>query len=222
MFVAGHPERARSLGILGQKAELTGVSADWAGLLDLTAQILAVGSLLFFSFVATWVFGREFADRTAHYLMALPVSRTSVVAAKFALVGAWCAALTLWLVLQSLAVGWAMDLPGWSADAARTGVLDALLAGVLMILAIAPVALVASAGRGYLAALATALGLLVTAQLAAVFGLGALVPWSAPAVAAGLAPGQVLAAPGVVACLATGALGVLGTIRWWNGADAGA
>lgn len=222
MFVAADADRARAMGLLGQKAELVGISADWSGLLVFAGQVLAVGSLPIFSFVTTWVFGREFVDGTAHRLMAQPVSRTQVVAAKLALVGVWCGALACWLVAQSLAVGALMGLPGWSAELAATGVARALAASGLMILAITPIALVASAGRGYLAALAAALGLLVLAQVAGVLGFGAAVPWSVPAVAAGLVAGEELGLGGVLVCLATAVVSVAATVRWWNSGDAGA
>ena len=49
-------------------------------MLSFAAQAVAVGSLMLFAFILTWLFGREFADGTARYLMALPVSRTTIVA----------------------------------------------------------------------------------------------------------------------------------------------
>ncbi|MEV0143917.1 MULTISPECIES: ABC transporter permease [unclassified Nonomuraea] len=33
--------------------------------------------------IAIWLFGREFSDHTAKDLLALPTSRTAIVAAKF-------------------------------------------------------------------------------------------------------------------------------------------
>ncbi len=43
MFVLQDPDRARSLGLLGAKAQFTGGAADWAGYFALIAQIAAVG-----------------------------------------------------------------------------------------------------------------------------------------------------------------------------------
>jgi ABC-2 type transport system permease protein len=90
-----------------------------------------------------------------------------------------------------------------------------------MLLVTLPVALVASAGRGYLAPLAAAVVALVAAQVAAALGWGAVFPWSIPAVAAGLAPGTQLGPSGLVVAVVTGAVGVLGTITWWRGGRAG-
>jgi len=66
MFVLQDPDRARSLGLLGAKAQFTGGAADWAGYFALIAQIAAVGGLLVFGVVIIWLFGREFSDRTAN------------------------------------------------------------------------------------------------------------------------------------------------------------
>ena len=64
MFIAQDPDRARSLGLVGAKAQLAG-DADWPGYLALLAQAVAVGGLLIFGMVFIWIFGREFTDHTA-------------------------------------------------------------------------------------------------------------------------------------------------------------
>lgn len=221
MYIAADPNRAQRLGLLGQKAQLSGLSADWAGMLTFAAQVVAVGSLLLFAFIATWLFGREFADGTARYLMALPISRTKIVAAKFSLLAMWATLLTLWLVAVTIVLGWLMDLPGWTPATGAAGAIRILGSAVLMIPAIMPIAYVASRTRGYLPALATALGLLAVAQIAAVLGWGAYLPWSIPAVAAGLAPQQHLQVASFAATLGVGAIGTAATLHWWRGPVAG-
>ena len=64
MFVLQDPVRARSLGLLGAKAQLSGGTADWPGYFALLAQMVAVGGMLLFGMVLIWLFGREF-DRHA-------------------------------------------------------------------------------------------------------------------------------------------------------------
>jgi hypothetical protein len=86
----------------------------------------------------------------------------------------------------------------------------------------APVAAVASAGRGYLVPLASAVGALVVAQIAAALGFATAVPWSVPAVAAGLAPGTGLGPGGILVAVGTGAAGVAATLAWWRSGRAGA
>ncbi len=71
------------------KAQLTGITPDWPGLMLFATQVAVVGSLLRYAFILTWLFGREYVDRTAHQLMALPVSRTAIVMAKLGVYAAW-------------------------------------------------------------------------------------------------------------------------------------
>lgn len=136
MFILQNPDRARSLGLLGAKAQLAGGTADWAGCFALTAQIAAVGGLLVFGPVVIWLFGREFSDRTAKDLLALPTSRGAVVVAKLLVALGWCLLLAAQLVVISLLFGAGLGLPGWSADAALHG-LATVFATVLLTVALA-------------------------------------------------------------------------------------
>jgi len=222
MFILADPARARNFGLLSQKANLSGFRADWTGLLAFLAQIVAVADLMLFAFILTWIFGREAADGTARYLLALPVSRSTIVAAKFAVAAGWAVLTNAWLVAVVLAVGTILDLPGADAATIRHGVATAALAAGLMLLVTAPVAVVASAGRGYLAPLACALAALVIAQVAAALGWATFIPWSVPAVAAGLAPQSRLGVVSVAVAVATAAIGVAGTVAWWRSGRAGA
>ena len=85
-----------SLGLAGAKAQLAGVTADWPGYLALLGQTVAVGGFLIFGMTVIWIFGREFSDRTAKDLLALPTSRIAIVAAKFAVAAAWCGLLAVY------------------------------------------------------------------------------------------------------------------------------
>jgi ABC-2 type transport system permease protein len=222
MFILADPARAQRMGLLNQKAQLSGLTADWPGLLSFLAQIVAVGDLMLFAFIAAWVFGREFADGTARYLLALPVGRSTIVWAKFTVVAGWAAVLTAWLLGVVLLLGWALGLPGGTTEVLTTGLSAAAAAAALMVLVTAPIALVASAGRGYLAPLAAAVGAVIVGQIAAALGWAAVVPWSIPAVAAGLPPGSELGAASLVIALCTGLVGVFGTAAWWRSGRAGA
>lgn len=221
IYIAADPQRARDLGLLGQKAQLSGITADWPGMLMFSTQIASVGSFILFSFIATWLFGREFVDGTAYYLMSLPVSRSRIVAAKFTLYALWATLLGLWLAALTFSVGLLMGLSGWSTSLAVTSATGILRASVLTILVVTPIAYLASRARGYLAPLACALGLVALAQVAAILGWGALVPWAIPAIAAGIAPDQDASAASWLIVATTGVLGVLATLRWWRSPDAG-
>lgn len=221
MVILLDPERARRAGLLQQKASLSGLTADWPGLLEFLGQLVAVGDLLLFAFIATWVFGREAAEGTLRYLLALPVPRTSVALAKFTVVAGWAAVVNVWLVTLVLLTGWALRLPGGGADVLAAGLGYVAVAAVLMLVVTTPVALVACAGRGYLAPLSAAIAALILGQVAGVLGWGARWPWSISAVAAGLVPGVSLDGPAVALAAATGLAGVLGTLAWWRSGLAG-
>lgn len=221
MFVLQNPDRARSLGLLGAKAQFAGGTADWAGYFAFTAQIAAVGGLLVFGLVVIWLFGREFSDRTAKDLLALPTSRGAVVAAKLLVATGWCLLLAAQLVVISLVLGTWLGLPGWSGDTALHG-LGTVFATALLTLALATTyGLAASVGRGYLAAVATMFVSLFAAQVIAALGFGAWFPFSVPSLLSGVA-GPEQAGPGplsIAGVIFVGAAASVATVIWWERAD---
>lgn len=221
MYILKDPARARSMGLLGQKAQLAAGAADWPTLLDMMSQGLAIGGAILFAFVTTWLFGREFADRTVRVLLALPTPRAALVAAKGTLVVLWCAAMAVWVGGLSLLVGAVSDLPlgsqaltvGFIAIVGRVASLTIGLQAVT--------ALVASAGRGYLAPMAFTFAMLALGNIAAVLGYGTWFPWAVPVLASGMAGSEAgVATLGsyVVVALTTVA-GAVGTLWWWQRAD---
>lgn len=221
MFVLQNPDRARSFGLLGAKAQFAGGTADWAGYFAFTAQIVAVGGLLVFGLVVIWLFGREFSDRTAKDLLALPTSRGAVVAAKLLIALGWCLLLAAQLVVIGLLLGAWLGLPGWSADTVLHG-LGTILATALLTLALATsYGLAASVGRGYLAAVAAMFVSLFAAQVIAALGFGAWFPWSVPSLLSGVA-GPEQAGPGplsIAGVVVVGAAASVATVIWWEHAD---
>ncbi|MFC4058975.1 ABC transporter permease [Planomonospora corallina] len=221
MFILTDPGRARALGLLGGKAQLSGAVADWSGYLALLAQAVAVGGLLIYGVIAIWLFGREFSDRTAKDLLALPTSRTAVVAAKFAALAGWSLLLAVQTVLLGLLVGVLLGLPGASVPVLAAGTGRVLLVAALTGALTTPLALAASAGRGYLAAVGALFAALFCAQVIAALGYGAYFPWSVPGLLAGVAgPGQEPPGPaGYLLVAVAGAGGALATAVWWQRAD---
>lgn len=221
MFVVQDPHRARSLGLLGAKARFVGPSADWAGYFALIAQIAAVGGLLVFGLVVIWLFGREFTDRTAKDLLALPTSRTAIVLAKLVVAFGWSALLTVQVVVISLAIGTGLRLPGWTTGTVLSGLGTVFAAALLTTVLATAYGLAASVGRGYLTAVGAMFLSLFAAQVIAALGFGAWFPWSVPSLLSGVAgPGQ--ATPGVLSISAVALVGFaanLATVLWWEHAD---
>ncbi|GIH97536.1 ABC transporter permease [Planobispora siamensis] len=221
MFILADPQRARAFGLIGDKAQLSGAEADWPGYLALLAQAVGVGGLLIYGLIAIWLFGREFSDRTAKDLLALPTSRTAVVTAKFAVAAAWSVLLALWTVLLALLIGAFLHLPGASAPTLATGIVRILLVAVMACALTTPFALAASVGRGYLAAVGVMFAVVFCTQVIAALGYGAYFPWSVPGLYAGIA-GADQDPPGILGYLpvaAVGITGVLATAAWWQRAD---
>ena len=149
MIVLRDPEMARQAGLISAKAQITMGVADWPAYLNFLSVAMAAGTV-FFSFIASWVFGREFADRTAKDLLALPTPRSSIVAAKLLVVILWSAALAVWVYLVGLAVGTAIGLPEPPPGAMAGGSATFVIAALLTIALLPPIAYFASVGHGYL------------------------------------------------------------------------
>ena len=215
MFILKDPLLAQRLGFISTKAQIMG-EAHWAAYLSLLAQAVSVGGLLVFAFVASWIFGREYVEGTIKDLLALPVSRWSLVLAKFLVASLWCLGLAAYVLTLGLAVGWLAGLPGASPEVIVSGAVLFLKSAVLTILLSPPVALLSSVGRGYLLSLGFAVLTMMLAQIAAAIGYGEFFPWSVPALISGLAGSEraVLQPFSFFILLAASALGVLGTGLW--------
>jgi ABC-type transport system involved in multi-copper enzyme maturation permease subunit len=221
MIVMKDPDLARRLGMISAKAQIIAGTADWPTYLGILAQATAIGGFILFSFVSSWVFGREYADHTVTDLLALPTPRYSVVLAKFLLVIVWSATLTASIYVIGLGVGAAVALPSTSAEVVHHGTITLAVTACLTIALATPVAFFASAGRGYLPPVGAAILAMLLAQLVAVTGWGEFFPWSVPALYAGVA-GPEYAQLGVVSyviVMLTSLIGMAGTFVWWELAD---
>jgi ABC-2 type transport system permease protein len=221
MFIGQNPDRARALGLLGAKAQLAAVPTDVAGLLNLLGQILAIGGVFIFGILTVWIFGREFADRTVKDILALPTSRTAIVAAKFVVTAGWSALLTLYMFIIGLAIGAVLRLPGWSWDVIGTGLVRLVATAAMVVGLVAILALATSAGRGYLTGIGAMILVVFTAQVVAALGYGQYYPWSVPALYIGIAGPQAgpVGATGVAGVVAVSIASVAVTLSWWRRAD---
>jgi len=216
MLILKDPELARRLGLISAKAQLLAGTADWPTLLSVLAQALAVGGIIIFGFVVSWVFGREYADRTVRDLLALPTPRTTIALAKLALVIGWSVALALVVLMVGVAVGALVGLPPAASEVFRQGGQIIAVAALLTIALTPPIAFTAGVGHGYLAPLAASVAAIVLAQLAAVLGWGEYFPWAVPAL---VAMGEPVGLVSYVLVVLTGAAGAVATLLWWQRAD---
>jgi ABC-2 type transport system permease protein len=221
MIIMKNPELARRMGMISAKAQIVGGAADWPTYFALLAQAVAIGGILVFSIITSWVFGRECSDRTLKDLLALPTPRTSIVAAKFLVIALWAVLLALLIYGLGLLVGVVVGLP--PAPATVIGQGTVILAGttVLTVFLVTPIAFAAGVGRGYLAPMGAAIFFVVLAQIVAAAGWGEFFPWAIPALHAGMV-GPEDAQLGTISYILvafTSVSGLAATLWWWEKAD---
>jgi len=221
MIILKDPEAARSMGLISTKAQLTVGVADWPTFFSILAQAVAVGGAILFAIITAWVFGREFSDRTAKELLALPTSREAIVTAKFVVITVWTLALCLFIFGLGLVIGNLVVIPGWSEELLRTAFMDILGSAALTIALLPFVALLASVGRGYLPPFGWTILTVVLAQIAAITGWGDWFPWSVPALFSGAAGprAELLGMHSYIIVFITSLIGLAATFYWWRNAD---
>ena len=218
IFVARNPAISQRLGLISAKANLLAYAAtDWPTYLGLSGEILAAGGFFWFVLTISWVFGREFADGTLKDMLAVPVQRSSILLAKFMVVAAWSAALSLIILMVALVMGALISLPGGSLAIIVRGSSVLLIAGGLAIVVATPFAFFASVGRGYLLPLGVAVLMVFLTNLVALAGWGEYFPWYVPGL---YAQGKSALAPiSYWIVILTGLAGMIATYLWWKFAD---
>jgi ABC-2 type transport system permease protein len=222
MFVVKNPEFSRKLGMIGTKTTMLRFGkADWPTYFGLIIQSIAAIGLMGFGFVTSWVFGREYSDRTVKDLLALPVSRSFIVLSKFMVVVIWCVLLSFILFVFGLIIGVMIQLSGWTSEIAFQNAYKFTVTSLLTILLCTPVAFFTSYGRGYLPPMGFVIFTLITAQFIGLVGLGPYFPWAVPglySVAAGT-EGMQLGAVSYIILYFTCIVGLFATFAWWRFAD---
>ena len=222
IFVIKNPEFGSKLGMVGTKAAMLRFgNADWPTYLDLLNQAIVGVGLVGFGIVTSWIFGREYSDRTAKDLLSLPVSRSFIVLSKFVVVIAWCILLSFILFAFGLLVGCMIHLSGWSSEIAFDNAGIFFVTSFLTILLCTPVAFFASYGRGYLPPLGFIILTMMIAQFVGLVNLAPYFPWAIPMLYIG-GVGVESAPLGVTSysiLFFTSVLGLIATLAWWLYAD---
>ena len=215
------PAWAARFGLLTTKAQFSAAQGDWPTYFGLLTQALAVGGYIIFSLIVIWLFGREYSDRTAKDLLALPTPREAIVAAKLLVATLWCMVLAFWIYLLGLAVGALIGLPSWTGDVwLHATAVYVATAGLTIILSL-PLAWAASAGRGYLPGIGVTILLFFLSQVLSVLGLGPYFPWATPGLLSGAAGPQAqrLGIGSYLLVIVAVAVGIAGVVAWWRSAD---
>lgn len=221
-YIQMHPDIAGKLGIIGTKATIVRFGeADWTAYMGLLTQGIAAIGMIGFGFVTTWVFGREYADRTAKEILALPASRTFVVLSKFIVVALWCVLLIAVYYFSGIISGRISNIPGWSNEMNLQNASTLIITSLLTILLCPPVAFFACYGRGYLLPMSFIIITLLIANFTGLLGWGPYFPWAIPGLYGVPAEteGMQLSTVSYIILISTSLTGIVGTWSWWQYAD---
>jgi ABC-type transport system involved in multi-copper enzyme maturation permease subunit len=221
MWIVREPGRAGKLGLLGAKANLSGITATWPSYFSMLTLVVGMGGMLLLAFVVAYVFGREYVDGTAKNLLALPVGRHWFVLAKLVVAAAWWLLLVAAVTAETFALGLALTLPGFSAGVAARGVRNTLLVAAVAYLLVPAVAWITTLGRGYLPPLGFALAMLVLGDVVGKTGWAPWFPWSIVPLFIGSVghPATTIAPASVVVVALTFLAGIAATIAHVRYAD---
>ncbi len=222
MFLSMHPEIASRSSTASMKTDFLG-EANWNTFYSLMIQIVLTLGVIGSGILTSWAFGREFSDRTAKDLLALPVPRSTIVISKLIVLFAWSILLLIVVLVAAILTGLAIRLPGRPEAELFPFLKTYLVCSLLNSLLITPVAFVASAGRGYILPIGFVILVMILGQLLFV-GLpewSFVFPWAFPALYSGVA-GEAIPPPGLISFLIyilTVLAGLFGTMAWWRFAD---
>lgn len=222
MYLSMHPEIASRSSTMEFKTSFLGGS-NWSGFFGLLMQLILTLGMIGSGIITGWVFGREYSDRVAKDLLALPVSRSTIVLSKFIMLFFWSILLMALMLVAALLTGAVIGLQGWADADLASFLKNYAICGLLNTLLITPVAYVASAGKGYMLPISFVILVLILTQFIFVGfpALAAWFPWALPALISGVA-GPIAPDPRPVSWILYGAIvaaGAVGTVLWWRYGD---
>ncbi len=224
----GNAEKMAASGDIWQKAVEAGIYDDtWkAGLHQLPMSMASGLALLLFAFVAAYLFGREFKERTMVSALTTPIRREYLVISKMIVLGAWLVGLTVFMfiahVIGMVIIGGAPEF-AWSHVLKTLG--DALFVTLMIFLTMPVFAWLAVWGRGYLRPMLGAIVLMGLGNSMAVTDVSPYYPWNMPLHVFGASwmpiPPSGLVVGSWVVAVAVFAVGMAGTMWQLNRADVG-
>ena len=213
-----YPEYFKNLGLISAKIEMIRIT-DWSSYFISLSQVISVGGLLIFGFITSWIFGREYSDKTMIDLLILPIKRETVVLSKFIVIALWSYVISIFALLLGLLAGKLIGLAGWDSIIVFKGILTFSYCTTLTILLSTPVAFFACLGRGYLSPLAFIVFTILFSQLGSALNLGEYIPWSIPALASGITGKVSFNLGSIISLFGVSILGLVSTIAWWRYTD---
>ena len=213
-----YPEYFKNLGLISAKIEMIRIT-DWSSYFISLSQVISVGGLLIFGFITSWIFGREYSDKTMIDLLILPIKRETVVLSKFIVIALWSYVISIFALLLGLLAGNLIGLEGGSLTVILKGILTFGYCTTLTIVLSTPVAFFACLGRGYLSPLAFIVFTILFSQLGSALNLGEYIPWSIPALSSGITGKVAFNLGSIISLFGVSVLGLVSTIAWWRYTD---
>lgn len=206
---------------LTAKAMAMSFRVDWNSYIEMLAQVVGVGGILVFGFVASWIFGREYSDRTVKDLLAMPVSRSAILNGKFICYACWCILLALSNLILGVTIGTVLGLKASDQGSISGSLAIYLLTTVITIPLGTCAAFFAITGKGYMSPLAFVCLTIVVGQIIAAIGFANYFPWAVPGLfsASGGAFLDQLPVGSYYLVGLTSLVGYVASIFWWKKAD---
>lgn len=219
MYIKMHPDAVKS-SLMFSKAQAIPGLADWYGFFGLFAQIISGVGLLVISFAASWMWGREYSDRTVKDLLALPFPRELIVIGKLIVLCFWGICLFVVSSLMMLFIGMFIHLPNWNTAFATHCFGIFFIANVMNIAVSTVTACVASVTRNYIAPIGFAIATLIMGNFIGMLGLAAYYPWGVSmAFAMSATENSPVEVYSFIILIVTSLAGLLATMYWWRYAD---
>ena len=222
MFVQKYPEISGKLGMIGDKAQLLRFGEpNWQNYFRLAIEGMAGVGLVASGFITSWIFGREFSDHTLKDILALPVSRESIVLSKFILVVFWFIILSIAYLVMSLAAGMVIGLEGMSHEIMTKNLYIYSVTSFLILFLCTPVAFFASYARGYIFPIGFVILTMILANFSGLVGLGPYFPWAIPGMFGNPSgtEGMQLGNASYIILVLTSLAGLAGTLALWKYSD---
>ena len=213
-----YPWYFKNLGLISAKIEMMRIT-DWSSYLMSLSQVISIGGLLIFGFTTSWVFGREYSDKTMVDLLVLPIKRDTIVISKFIVITLWSYIISIFALLLGFLAGNLIGLDGWNSIVVFKGILTFCYCTTFTITLSTPVAFFACLGRGYLSPLAFIIFTIIFSQLGSALNFGKYIPWAIPALASGITGKVILNLWSIISLFGISILGFISTIAWWRYAD---
>lgn len=219
LFLMANSDPALEGGMLMDKAGMMGLEVNWESYMAVLSQVVGVGGVLVFGFVISWLFGREYSDKTAKDLLALPTSRSNILHAKFLIYIIWCLGLVISNFLLALIIGKVLGLGAFSISLSSLNIY--LITTLLVICLGPPIAFFSLWGQGYLVPLGFVVLMLVISQIVGAIGYGHYFPWALPGLFSGSAGTyrDLINLLSYFIFLAVCVLGIIATYWYWNRSD---